>query len=62
MTSQSPNDLPPSWAEIARQEFWIVAKSFFAPIYGAALVFQHLARATQAQDQALVRRRVHPAE
>ena len=41
------------WAdlrEVARQEFWIVAKAFFAPVYGTLLVLRHLLKLTRQVD------------
>jgi hypothetical protein len=36
---------------MAREEFWIVAKSFFAPVYGTYLVWRRLLRLTQKVDR-----------
>jgi hypothetical protein len=41
----------PTMREIARQEFWIVAKSFFAPVYGTLLVCRRLWRLTRQVDR-----------
>ncbi len=40
----------PTFREIAREEFWIVAKSFFAPVYGTLLVLRQLLKVTQQVD------------
>lgn len=48
------NNEPSAFAgflEIAREEFWIVAKSFFAPVYGPLLVWKRLLRLTRRVDQ-----------
>lgn len=37
-------------ADIVREEFWFVAKAFFAPVYGALLVLRHLMGETQIVD------------
>jgi hypothetical protein len=46
-------DIPPSPGvrDIAREEFWIVARSFFAPIYGTLLVWKRLSRLTRRVDR-----------
>lgn len=41
----------PAFREMAREEFWIVAKSFFAPIYGTYLVWKRLRRLTYKVDR-----------
>jgi len=41
----------PTFREIAREEFWIVAKSFFAPIYGTFIVWRELLRLTRRVDR-----------
>lgn len=41
----------PGFREIAREEFWIVAKTFFAPIYLAYLLWSARSKSPQAQDQ-----------
>jgi hypothetical protein len=41
----------PAFREIAREEFWIVAKAFFAPVYGTYLVWRQLLRLTQKLDR-----------
>lgn len=41
-----------SFREIALQEFWIVAKYFFAPIYGTHLALKQLHRMTRRVDKA----------
>jgi hypothetical protein len=40
---------------MAREEFWIVVKSFFAPLYGTLLVWRHLLRLTRRVDRRLDR-------
>ncbi|HET9640149.1 MAG TPA: hypothetical protein VFP12_13180 [Allosphingosinicella sp.] len=37
--------------EIAREEFWFVAKGFFAPVYGTYLVWRQLLRQTDKADR-----------
>lgn len=49
--SDKPTVDRPTLREIAREEFWIVAKSYFAPIYGTLLVWRHLLRVTQRLDR-----------
>ena len=39
-----------TFAEVAREEFWIVAKSYFAPVYGTMMVCRRLARLTRLLD------------
>jgi hypothetical protein len=56
-----------SFRDIAREEFWIVARSFFAPIYGTLLVWRRLARFTRQVDRGTFRSRpsdppLQPAE
>jgi hypothetical protein len=46
----------PGLREIAREEFWIVAKSFFAPIYGTLIVWRRLLRLTREADRCAVSR------
>jgi hypothetical protein len=41
----------PRFGDIAREEFWIVAKSFFAPVYGTLIVLKHLLRFTRQVDR-----------
>ena len=41
----------PTFREIATEEFWIVAKSFFAPIYGTYLVWRRLLTLTKKVDR-----------
>ena len=40
----------PTVGEIAREEFGIVAKAFFAPVYGSWLVLRQLLKVTQRVD------------
>ena len=61
----NPPRVEPTLGEIAREEFWIVAKAFFAPIYGSWLVLRQLLQVTQRVDgDALARAEaeVAPAE
>ena len=46
-----PSRSQPTFREIAREEFWIVAKAFFAPVYGTYLVWRHLLRLTRKVDR-----------
>lgn len=39
-------------SDMARQEFWLVAKMFFAPVYGTALVLRHVLRTARLIDSA----------
>jgi hypothetical protein len=39
-----------SFRDMACEEFWIVAKSFFAPVYGTLIVLRHLLTLTQRVD------------
>lgn len=39
------------WRRIAREEFIIVAKAYFAPIYGTALVIAQLNRQFAGRDR-----------
>lgn len=39
-----------SLREVAQEEFWIVAKSFFAPVYGPIVLFRQLLQLTRAVD------------
>lgn len=48
--SQPRRLVRPTFGEIAREEFWIVAKSFFAPVYGTLLVLRHLLKVTRRVD------------
>lgn len=41
----------PGFRDIAREEFWIVARSFFAPVYGTLLVWKRLSRLTRQVDR-----------
>jgi len=41
----------PRLRDIASEEFWIVARSFFAPIYGILLVWKRLSRLTRQLDR-----------
>ena len=40
-----------SFGEMAREEFWIVLRSFFAPIYGTFIVLRHLLQETSRVDR-----------
>jgi len=46
-----PSRSPPTFREMAREEFWIVAKAFFAPIYGTYLVWRQLLRLKEKMDR-----------
>ena len=48
---QEPTRPEPRLREIARKEFWIVAKAFFAPVYGTYLVWRQLLRQTEKVDR-----------
>ncbi|MBO9711415.1 hypothetical protein [Sphingomonas sp.] len=49
--------------QMARQEFWVVAKSFFAPVYGTILVLRQLMRWTNRIDERPRRyEQISPAE
>lgn len=50
----------PTFAQVAREEFWIVAKSYFAPVYGTLLVLRMLLRLTRRVDGKALGRK--PAE
>jgi hypothetical protein len=54
MTTAEPSGHP-SFRDMAREEFWIVAKSFFAPVYGLFLVWKELSRSVRLADGVLVR-------
>jgi hypothetical protein len=41
----------PAFREIAREEFWFVAKAFFAPVYGTYLVWRQLLRLREKTDR-----------
>lgn len=41
----------PAFREIAREEFWFVAKAFFAPVYGTYLVWKQLVRLKERVDR-----------
>lgn len=45
-----PSDRP-NFRDIAREEFWIVAKAFFAPIYGLFLVRKELSKLLRHADR-----------
>jgi hypothetical protein len=49
--ARPPSLAGPTFREMAREEFWIVAKSFFAPIYGTYLVWRRLLRLTKKVDR-----------
>ena len=46
-----PAPSQPGFREMAREEFWIVAKAFFAPVYGTYLVWRQLSRLTDKVDR-----------
>lgn len=41
----------PAFREMAREEFWFVAKAFFAPVYGTYLVWRQLLRLKEKVDR-----------
>lgn len=41
----------PAFREMAREEFWFVAKGFFAPVYGTYLVWKQLLRLKEKADR-----------
>jgi len=49
-TPREPSQFQPTFREIAREEFWFVAKGFFAPVYGTYLVWRQLLRQTDRAD------------
>lgn len=55
MINETIQQAEPTIGQIARQEFWIVSKAYFAPIYGSLLVLRHLLRATRAMDSSTAR-------
>lgn len=40
-----------SLSDIARQEFWIVAKTFLAPVFGTFLVLRFIRDVTRLVDE-----------
>ena len=48
---RGPTRSQPGFREIAREEFWIVAKAFFAPVYGTYLVWRQLLRLKEKVDR-----------
>ncbi len=40
----------PSVGQVAREEFWIVAKTFFAPVYLMVLLWRRLSRGSRPID------------
>ena len=46
-----PSRSQPTFREIAREEFWFVAKGFFAPVYGTYLVWRQLLRQKEKADR-----------
>jgi hypothetical protein len=50
-TSREPALSQPTFREMAREEFWFVAKAFFAPVYGTYLVWRQLLQATEKVDR-----------
>ena len=46
-----PSRPQPTFREIAREEFWFVAKGFFAPVYGTYLVWRQLLRQKEKADR-----------
>lgn len=54
MRKGKPGDLSPAqptFGEIAREEFWFVAKAYFAPVYGTYLVWKQLLRLKEKVDR-----------
>lgn len=54
MRKEKPRDLSPAqptFREIAREEFWFVAKAYFAPVYGTYLVWKQLLRLKENVDR-----------
>jgi len=67
MSDPGETQREPGFRDIAREEFWIVARSFFAPIYGTLLVWKRLSRLTRWVDRKPLPRTpsrppLHPAE
>lgn len=48
---REPSPSQPTFRDIAREEFWIVAKAFFAPVYGTYLVWRQLLSLTHKVDR-----------
>ena len=46
-----PSRYQSTFRQMAREEIWIVAKAFFAPVYGTYLVWRHLLRLTEKADR-----------
>jgi len=40
----------PHFRDMAREEFWIVAKAFFAPVYGLFLAWRELSESLRRVD------------
>lgn len=38
------------FGNVAKEEFWIVTRSFFAPIYGTVIVLKQLLKVAQQMD------------
>ena len=47
---QAPENESVTLSDMAKQEFWLVAKTFFAPIYGTALVLRQVLRTVRLID------------
>jgi hypothetical protein len=45
---------------MAREEFWFVAKGFFAPVYGTYLVWKQLLRLREKADRKALGEVPHP--
>lgn len=58
---RSGEDRRPTFLEMAREEFGIVARSYFAPVYGTLLVLKHLLRLTRKVDRRALARTADPA-
>ena len=48
---REPSPPEPTFRQMACEEFWFVAKAFFAPIYGTYLVWKQLLRVTEEADR-----------
>ncbi|MEO7179007.1 MAG: hypothetical protein ABIW83_09195 [Allosphingosinicella sp.] len=48
---RGPSRTEPTFRQMAREEFWFVAKAFFAPVYGTYLVWKQLLRVTDETDR-----------
>lgn len=55
-----PAACQPTFREMAREEFWFVAKGFFAPVYGTYLVWKQLLRLREKADRKALGEVPHP--